>query len=114
MVLQITNWRQYKVTNGCTAVLNNLIKQIKRLAFGFRNFGKLRAYADRCSPGETQYTTVYPTTPLTRGFPTRSRTRRDYTGDPAPPIRAPSNYRIRRLLYAGTPNWNLPDTVTPH
>ena len=103
MVLQITNWHQYKVTNGCTAVLNNLIKQIKRLAFGFRDFGKLRAYADRCSPGETRYATVYTTTAMTRGYSTRSRTRRDHTGDPAAPICAPYNYRLRRLYYAGTP-----------
>lgn len=60
---QITNWHISKVTNGPTEALNNLIKRIKRTAFGFRNF---------------------------------------------------SNYRIRALLYAGKPNWNLLATVTPH
>ena len=41
--------------------MNNLIKRIKRIAFGFRNF---------------------------------------------------ANYRIRALLYAGKPNWNLLTTIT--
>jgi len=50
------------VTNGPTEGLNNLIKRIKRAAFGFRNF---------------------------------------------------ANYRIRALLYAGKPNWNLLTTITP-
>ena len=51
------------MTNGPTESLNNLIKRIKRAAFGFRNF---------------------------------------------------ANYRIRALLYAGKPNWNLLATLTPH
>ena len=60
---QITNWHISKVTNGPTEALNNLIKRIKRAAFGFRNF---------------------------------------------------TNYRIRALLYAGKPNWDLLPSVTPH
>ena len=60
---QITNWHLSAVTNGPTEALNNLIKRIKRTAFGFRNF---------------------------------------------------ANYRIRALLYAGKPDWNLLATVTPH
>ena len=60
---QITNWHISKVTNGPTEALNNLIKRIKRAAFGFRNF---------------------------------------------------ANYRIRALLYAGKPNWDLLATVTPN
>ena len=60
---QITNWHISKVTNGPTEALNNLIKRIKRAAFGFRNF---------------------------------------------------ANYRIRALLYAGKPNWDLLASVTPH
>jgi len=59
---QITNWHHSAVTNGPTEGLNNLIKRIKRAAFGFRNF---------------------------------------------------ANYRIRALLYAGKPNWNLLTTITP-
>ena len=54
---QITNWHISKVTNGPTEALNNLIKRIKRAAFGLPNF---------------------------------------------------TNYRIRALLYAGKPNWDLP------
>ena len=60
---QITNWHISKVTNGPTEALNNLIKRIKRAAFGLPNF---------------------------------------------------ANYRIRTLLYAGKPNWDLLATVTPH
>ena len=60
---QITNWHISRVTNGPTEALNNLIKRIKRAAFGFRNF---------------------------------------------------ANYRIRALLYAGKPDWDLLATVTPH
>ena len=60
---QITNWHISKVTNGPTEALNNLIKRIKRAAFGLPNF---------------------------------------------------ANYRIRALLYAGKPNWNLLASVTPH
>ena len=59
----ITNWHLSKVTNGPTEALNNLIKRVKRAAFGFRNF---------------------------------------------------ANYRIRALLYAGKPNWDLLPAVTPH
>ena len=60
---QISNWHLSKVTNGPTEALKNLIKRIKRIAFGLRNF---------------------------------------------------ANYRIRVLLYAGKPNWNLLATVTSH
>ena len=60
---QITNWHISKVTNGPTEALNNLIKRIKRAAFGLPNF---------------------------------------------------ANYRIRALLYAGKPNWDLLPSVTPH
>ena len=60
---QITNWHISKLTNGPTEALNNLIKRIKRAAFGLPNF---------------------------------------------------ANYRIRALLYAGKPNWDLLASVTPH
>ena len=59
---QILAWHDAKVSNGQTESINNLIKRIKRIGFGFRRF---------------------------------------------------ANYRIRVLLYAGTPNWDLLDTVTP-
>ena len=59
---QIAAWHQAHVTNGPTEAINNLIKRIKRIGFGFTRF---------------------------------------------------RNYRIRVLLYAGQPNWNLLNTVTP-
>ena len=59
---QIAAWHQAHVTNGPTEAVNNLIKRIKRIALGFRQF---------------------------------------------------RNYRIRTLLYAGKPNWDLLATITP-
>jgi transposase len=59
---QIVAWHQAHVSNGPTEAINNLIKRIKRIGFGFRRLG---------------------------------------------------HYRIRVLLYAGRPNWDLLATVTP-
>jgi transposase len=59
---QIVNWHHAHATNAPTEAMNNLIKRIKRVAFGFRKF----AY-----------------------------------------------YRVRALLYAGKPNWDLLATITP-
>jgi len=59
---QIAAWHQAHVSNGPTEAINNLIKRVKRVAFGFRRF---------------------------------------------------AHYRIRALLYAGKPNWDLLATVTP-
>ena len=59
---QIVAWHQALVSNGPTEAVNNLIKRIKRIGFGFRRF---------------------------------------------------AHYRIRVLLYAGKPNWELLPTVTP-
>jgi transposase len=59
---QIVAWHQALVSNGPTEAVNNLIKRIKRIGFGFRRF---------------------------------------------------AHYRIRVLLYAGKPNWDLLPTVTP-
>ena len=50
------------MSNGPTEAINNLVKSIKRVAFGFRRF---------------------------------------------------TGYRIRALLYAGRPNWELLATITP-
>jgi transposase len=58
----IAAWHKAHVTNAPTEAINNLIKRVKRGAFGFTNF---------------------------------------------------ANYRIRALLYAGRPNWDLLATVTP-
>jgi transposase len=59
---QIVAWHQALVSNGPTEAVNNLIKRIKRIGFGFRRL---------------------------------------------------AHYRIRVLLYAGKPNWDLLATVTP-
>jgi len=59
---QIVAWHQARVSNGPTEAMNNLIKRIKRVGFGFRRF---------------------------------------------------AHYRIRVLLYAGRPNWDLLANVTP-
>lgn len=59
---QIVAWHHAHVSNGPTEAINNLIKRVKRTAFGFHRF---------------------------------------------------DHYRIRALLYAGKPNWDLLDTITP-
>lgn len=59
---EIIAWHHAHFTNGPTEAMNNLIKRVKRVAFGFTSF---------------------------------------------------RNYRIRSLLYAGKPNWDLLATVTP-
>lgn len=59
---QIAAWHHAHVSNGPTEAANNLIKRIKRVAFGFTRF---------------------------------------------------RNFRIRVLLYAGRPNWDLLATITP-
>ena len=59
---QIAAWHASHVSNGPTEAVNNLVKRVKRVAFGMTNF---------------------------------------------------DNYRIRALLYAGRPNWELLATLTP-
>ena len=59
---QIVAWHRARVTNGPTEAINNLVKRIKRVAFGITNF---------------------------------------------------RNYRIRALLYAGRPNWDLLPAIEP-
>jgi len=59
---QIAAWHTAHVSNGPTEAVNNLIKRVKRAAFGFTSF---------------------------------------------------RNYRIRSLLYAGKPNWDLLATIRP-
>ena len=59
---QISAWHRARVSNGPTEAINNLVKRVKRVAFGFRRF---------------------------------------------------AHYRIRALLYAGKPNWDLLATITP-
>lgn len=59
---QIVAWHHAQVSNGPTEAVNNLVKRVKRVAFGIVNF---------------------------------------------------RHYRIRALLYAGRPNWDLLDRLTP-
>jgi transposase len=59
---QIAAWHEAHVSNGPTEAVNNLIKRVKRAAFGLTSF---------------------------------------------------RNYRIRSLLYAGKPNWDLLATIRP-
>lgn len=42
---QIVAWHRSRVTNGPTEAMNNLIKRIKRIAFGFTNFRNYRIRA---------------------------------------------------------------------
>ena len=42
---QIAAWHHAQVSNGATEALNNLIKGIKRVAFGFRRFAGYRIRA---------------------------------------------------------------------
>ena len=59
---EIVAWHEAHVSNGPTEAINNLVKRVKRVAFGFTQF---------------------------------------------------VNYRVRSLLYAGRPNWDLLATITP-
>ena len=60
---EILAWHRARASNGPAEAINNLVKRVKRAAFGFRRF---------------------------------------------------RHYRIRSLLYAGRPNWDLLGTITPH
>jgi transposase len=42
---QITNWHRGRVSNGPTEAINNLVKRIKRIGFGFRRFTNYRIRA---------------------------------------------------------------------
>ena len=39
---QIVAWHSARVSNGPTEAMNNLIKRVKRIAFGFRRFANYR------------------------------------------------------------------------
>ena len=41
----IVNWHHARVSNGPTAAINNLMKRVKRAAFGFRRFAHYRIRA---------------------------------------------------------------------
>ena len=41
----IVSWHRARVTNGPTEAINNLVKRVKRAAFGFRRFAHYRIRA---------------------------------------------------------------------
>jgi len=47
---QIVAWHTAHMSNGPTEAINNLIKRIKRLGFGFRRFGHYRVLLYAGSP----------------------------------------------------------------
>ena len=59
---QITNWHHARVTNGPTEAVNNLIKRVKRTAFGFRRFNhyRIRALLYAGKPNWTLLNTITP------------------------------------------------------
>ena len=59
---QIINWHQARVSNGCTEAVNNLIKRVKRAAFGFRRFTnyRIRALLYAGKPNWTLLNTITP------------------------------------------------------
>ncbi len=60
---QISNWHHARVTNAATEAANNLIKRVKRVAYGFTNFNNYRIrtllYAGK--PNWTLLNTLTPT-----------------------------------------------------
>ena len=59
---QITNWHRARASNGPTEAINNLIKRVKRAAFGFRRFThyRIRALLYAGKPNWTLLATVTP------------------------------------------------------
>ena len=59
---QIINWHHARVTNGPTEAVNNLIKRVKRAAFGFRRFTnyRIRALLYAGKPNWTLLNTITP------------------------------------------------------
>ena len=60
---QIANWHAARVTNAATEAANNLIKRVKRAAFGFTNFAnyRIRALLYAGKPNWTLLDTLTPT-----------------------------------------------------
>jgi transposase len=59
---QISAWHRARVSNGPTEAINNLIKRVKRVAFGFRRFAhyRIRALLYAGHPNWDQLATVTP------------------------------------------------------
>ena len=58
----IVNWHHARVSNGPTEAINNLIKRVKRAAFGFRRFAhyRIRALLYAGKPNWTLLASVTP------------------------------------------------------
>ena len=56
------NWRRARVSNGPTEAINNLIKRVKRVAFGFRRFAhyRIRALLYAGNPNRALLATITP------------------------------------------------------
>ncbi len=61
---QITNWHRSALSNGPTEAINNLVKRIKRIGFGFRQFRnyRIRALLYAGKPNWTLLDTLTPAT----------------------------------------------------
>ena len=59
---QILDWHRCRLCNGPTESANNLIKRIKRVAFGFRRFAhyRIRALLYAGRPNWGQLATIKP------------------------------------------------------
>ena len=60
---QISNWHAARVTNAPTEAANNLVKRVKRGAFGFTNFAnyRIRALLYASKPNRALLDTLTPT-----------------------------------------------------
>ena len=60
---QISNWHTAKVTNAAAEAANNLVKRVKRAAFGFTNFAnyRIRALLYASRPNWALLNTLTPT-----------------------------------------------------
>ena len=80
----IANWHAARVTNAATEAANNLIKRVKRAAFGFTNFAnyRIRALLYAGKPNWALLDTLTPTRNAKRPY--------NYPGEPSPFLRVMS------------------------
>ena len=103
---QIAAWHQAQVSNGPTEAVNNLIKRVKRAAFGFTSFRNYRIrsllYAGKTQLGPARYHH----TPLKSEEPTNPA-RNSHCRHPVPMTNHPGrplNARVASIaLWAGVP-----------
>lgn len=59
---QVAAWHHARVSNGPTEAVNNLIKRVKRIAFGFRRFAhyRIRALLYAGKPNWDRLATITP------------------------------------------------------